>query len=100
MESSPTMNDRLRQAGEHYEQRVGDELIVLKVHELGGRYFGMNTTGARIWDIIRETPRIVDLCDRMAAEYILDRPSLEKEILAFVRLLENRGLICVERAAT
>ena len=55
----------VRAAPEQLAAGVGDEVALLSLSE--GRYYGLNSTGARVWELLREPIRVRDLLGRMLA---------------------------------
>lgn len=58
-----------------------------------GVYYGLDRTGARIWNLLREPSTIEQLCDTLADVYDVDRSTLEADLRAFVRDLATQGLV-------
>jgi hypothetical protein len=73
---------------------VADELVVMSLDL--GRYFGLNPTAARVWELL-EQPRTMDeLCDSLGEEYEVERDTCRLEIEALLEDLSNEGLVTVE----
>lgn len=61
-----------------------------------GRYHGLNATGARMLELLRETKGDVRLSvDRLAAEHGVDAGEIEGELAEFCSELAERGLLRV-----
>ena len=58
-----------------------------------GVYYGLDPMGARIWNLLREPSTIEELCDTLAAQYDVERATLESDIRAFVGELAEHGLV-------
>ena len=58
-----------------------------------GVYYGLDPTGARIWNLLREPATIEELCDMLAGVYDVDRSTLESDVRAFLRDLADQGLV-------
>jgi coenzyme PQQ synthesis protein D (PqqD) len=58
-----------------------------------GVYYGLDPTGARIWNLLREPSTVEQLCDTLAGVYDVDRSTLESDVRAFVRDLAEHGLV-------
>jgi coenzyme PQQ synthesis protein D (PqqD) len=61
-----------------------------------GVYYGLDPTGARIWNLLRQPSTIEQLCDTLADVYHVDRPTLESDVRAFVHDLAEHGLVEIE----
>lgn len=58
-----------------------------------GVYYGLDPTGARIWNLLREPLTFDELCRSLARVYDVDRSTLETDIRAFVADLAEQGLV-------
>lgn len=76
-------------------REVDGELVLL--HLGSGTYYGINSVGCRIWELLSESDRsIASLCDVISAECAAPRDVVEEDILVLVASLLDEGL--VERA--
>jgi len=74
-----------------YCERLGDEAVLLDLG--GGVYFGLDSVGARLWDLIAtllDTERVVE---QALAEFDVGRAVLEADVDAFARKLIDKGLL-------
>lgn len=69
---------------------AGEEVIL---NLLDGVYYGLNEVGARIWTLMEtaDTPR--EICDALEEEYEVDRSTLEADVCAILKDMEEAGLI-------
>jgi hypothetical protein len=87
---------KLKRNGELPFQTVEEETVVVnpktrEVHVL-------NTTGARIWDLLATEQTLDELCATLEGEFEAAPGALRDEVTAFVRDLGGKDLIS-ERAA-
>lgn len=76
---------------------VGDEAVILDTKR--GVYHGLDPTGARIWELIQQRGHTVaELRDAILAEYDVEPERCERDILALVHALADKGLIDVSDA--
>lgn len=64
-----------------------------------GIYFGLNTTGTRMWRLIEEHHLLEPVLAALEREFDAPRPRLETELLAWVSQLEDKGLLRREQSA-
>ena len=70
---------------------MGDETVLLSPQT--GTYFGLNSVGQRILELVRQ-PRVLDeVVVQLSAEYEVERKRLENDILEFVRDLVKHGIV-------
>lgn len=72
-------------------QRLGDEIVLLNLET--GYYFGLNPTGARLWELISEGRSLEDAGLTLMAEYDVDEQVLSDDLENLVGELLDRGLI-------
>ena len=72
------------------------ESVVL--HLDSGKYFGFEAVGARIWELLQHPRKVSDIRDAVLREYDADPAGCERDLLAFLREMQEAGLIEVEDA--
>ena len=72
-------------------RRVRDELVIVDLES--GTYFGLDSVGARAWELMAAGLPPSRICDRMHEEYDVDREELERDIADLVAALVERRLI-------
>jgi hypothetical protein len=70
---------------------LGDEVVLLHVDT--GIYFGLDSMGAEIWQLLRDGVGDVDIFDRLLAEYDVDPTQLCADLVAFLDTLDAKGLV-------
>ena len=76
--------------------RVEDGLAMMSIER--GFYFGVNAVGRRIWEWLAEERSVGQLCDRLQAEFEVDRATCEREVLGFIEDLARERLVQVRNA--
>lgn len=71
----------------------GSETIVL--HLGTGNYHGLNPTGARMLEALRESGSVALAATRIADEVGVSVQEVERDLLDFCRALAERGLLTV-----
>jgi hypothetical protein len=56
-------------------------------------YYGLEATAQRIWTLVAHPTRVADLCDKLVAEYAVERATCEHDVCAFLSELNREGLI-------
>jgi len=73
--------------------RVGEEIVLLDLDS--GTYFGLDSVGSRIWELVTGNATIGGAIDSMLAEYEVEAEVLERDVLALMNELEEKKLISV-----
>jgi Coenzyme PQQ synthesis protein D (PqqD) len=71
--------------------RVDGDVVMLSERE--GAYFGLNSVGSKIWDLIAEPRRIRDIRRLLAEQYEIDDDTLTRELTGFLEELLSRKLV-------
>ena len=88
-----TLSNRIQVLDDVLCQELGGESVLLDL--ASQRYFGLDTVGTRIWALLREDvplPRIVEV---ICGEYDVEPSQMERDLLALLDELSEKGLIAV-----
>jgi Coenzyme PQQ synthesis protein D (PqqD) len=66
------------------------ELVMLSVS--ASRYYGLNSVGARIWELLESPITVAQICARLCEEYKVEAQECETEVLRFTNELVNNGI--------
>lgn len=78
-------------AGHVVTCEIGGETVILDKE--GGRYFGLDPVGTRMWHLITAALPLAQICDRLEAEFEVSRERLEHDVEALAGELTERRLI-------
>ena len=76
-----------------YTQEVGEETILLDTQ--GGRYFGLDPIGTRMWQLIRQHRALRPAYEALLTEYDVSPERLETDLLALAARMIEKGLAVV-----
>src|SRR3954452_485026 len=82
---------RLRVPEHVVAREFGDDSVALNLHS--GQYHGLNGVAAVMLRRLREARTIGDVGGPLAAEFGQPPEVIERDLLAFVRALDERGLV-------
>ena len=85
------MTGMLRVADGVIFKQVGDELVLLDFER--GIYYGLDTIGARIWQVIADEKPVGEVVTELLEEYDVDRATLENDITRLLDELREKGLL-------
>lgn len=60
-----------------------------------GKYFGMNSVGSRIWDLISKPQSVINLISILLIEYDIDIKTCEDNVLTFLEKMYKEDLIYI-----
>ena len=72
---------------------VGEETVILDLES--GTYFGLDSIGARVWQMMEEGRTLSEICDVMVAEYDVSRETLEQDAVRLASELAAKRLISI-----
>jgi Coenzyme PQQ synthesis protein D (PqqD) len=75
-------------------QEINDETVLLDLNSEA--YFGLDTTGTRIWQLLQDNKDLRAVHDTMAYEFEVDPEELRKDLIKHLKELEAAGLISFE----
>lgn len=70
---------------------IDDEMVMMDVDK--GSYFGLNSMGSEIWNLIEEPKTIKQLVDALIDEYEVSRDECKTEVTKFIDTLVDVDLI-------
>ena len=76
---------------------VDGEVMLMGIAQ--GRLFGLDSIGGVIWRRLVTPCRVRDLCAELARDYDATPATIEADLLAFLRALDEHGFIEVDSEA-
>lgn len=77
---------------------ITEEAIIL--HLKSGVYFGLDTVGAAIWNLIQEPITVNEIRDALLDEFNVEPERCDHDLLEFTKKLLKEGLIEVKSEKT
>uniref|UniRef100_B8HXX5 PqqD family protein n=1 Tax=Cyanothece sp. (strain PCC 7425 / ATCC 29141) TaxID=395961 RepID=B8HXX5_CYAP4 len=72
-------------------QELGGELVLLNLDS--EEYFGLDTVGASMWQILQETGSIQATYDRLLEQYEVEPEQLKQDLLELIEKFVDHGLV-------
>ncbi|AOY82355.1 PqqD family peptide modification chaperone [Moorena producens JHB] len=82
---------------EQLSSDLGGEAIILDMKS--GVYYGLNTVGSSIWNLIQEPKTVDEIRDALLAEYEVEPEKCDRDLLALLQEFAAVGLIEVKDEA-
>jgi len=85
------LSSKVIQNKETLSSAIDDELVLLSI--INNKYYGMDSVGNRIWDLLAEPIIIGDMISTLTKEYNISEDECEKDVLSFLNELHSEKLI-------
>jgi hypothetical protein len=76
---------------------LGEESAILNLKN--SVYYGMNTVGARVWDLLKQPKSVTELRNALLEEFEVDEARCGGDLLALLETMRSEGLIEIRGAA-
>lgn len=73
--------------------KLDDEVVMMSINK--GEYYGLDSIGSRIWEIINEPIEIKEIVKILLNEYNISEEQCVKDVIAFLEELIKKELIGV-----
>jgi hypothetical protein len=60
-----------------------------------GKYYGLDNTGARIWDLLEEQRSVSELVELLMDEFAVDRETCQSDVLELLNNMFAEGLVSI-----
>jgi hypothetical protein len=70
---------------------LGGEAVILGLRD--GVYYGLDSVGARIWELLAEPRRVSDLVATIVSEFDVTAEQCERDVIALLDDLSARSLV-------
>ena len=81
----------VRPAADLVSKRLGDEIVLVNLQS--DQMYELNTTGARIWELLQSARPIPEISRRLSAEFGVDEEQALTHVERMVNTLRAEGLI-------
>lgn len=76
---------------------LGDESAILNMEN--SVYYGMNTVGTRVWNLLQQPRSILEIRDAIVDEYDVTPEECERDLLELLEHMKKEGLVELRNAA-
>ena len=81
----------LRPADDTTEASVGEETVLLQRKR--GAYYGLDPMGTRVWALLKEGHRPLQICAAIAAEFEVEQEQVEEDVRRYLSDLEAHEIV-------
>jgi hypothetical protein len=97
MESTISLQTTVVAASEQVSTRLDDETVLLELKK--GTYYGLNSVGSVIWELIQQPRSIEAVCSAVLEQYSVDSETCKRDVLRVIEELEGAGLVELKSGA-
>lgn len=90
-----TLDTVVSRGAEHVEAQMAGQTVMMSIPR--GKYFAVEGTGQRIWELMAEPVTVGEIVDRLVEEYDVDRDRCAGEVINFLGELLQNGLTLEQR---
>ena len=93
MEAVPRLDpsSRVVAARDQVSADLDGDAVILNLAD--GVYYGLDPVGAHVWALMAEPRTVAELRDAVVAEFEVDPPTAEHDLLELLRDMAARGLV-------
>ena len=77
--------------------KIEDKLAAMSIET--GKYYMLNTTGGRIWELLDEPRTVAELCAALTTEFKITPEACRKEAIDFLAQLALRKIVVISSQA-
>jgi len=92
-----TLDNIVTRGSEHVETEVGGQVLMMSLEQ--GKYFALDQTARRIWQLVAEPVPLWQVVETLLGEYEVEAERCEAEVLGFAGRLLSNGLIVLVPAS-
>lgn len=71
--------------------KIHNEIVMVNITQ--GNYFGLNSVGSDIWELLNQPRSIDEICGLLIEEYSIDMETCKNHVTGFLEELIKQGLI-------
>ena len=70
---------------------IDGEVVMMSIEN--GKYYGLDKTGSRIWDLLENPFSVSALINQLLCEFEVDRATCERDVFAFLEKLDEDNML-------
>ena len=91
MKKKITPETYIKRNNEVFASQIDDEVVMMNIQS--GKYYGIDTIGSRIWDLINEKIQVQQVIDQLLEEYDVSEEQCKNDVLEFLDELNGNKLV-------
>jgi hypothetical protein len=91
LESTISLDSMVVASDGQVSSEIGEEVAILDLK--AGTYYGLDSVGARVWELIQRPKSVGEIRNVLLEEYEVEPKRCERDLLALLQTLVNEGLV-------
>ena len=83
--------ERYKRNDDNLASKIHDEIVMVNITQ--GNYFGLNSVGSDIWELLKEPYSIEELCEKLMNEYDIDKDACLRDVNSFIEELIKNDIV-------
>ncbi len=83
--------ERYKRNDDNLASKIHDEVVMVNITQ--GNYFGLNSVGSDIWELLQEPCSVEELCEKLMNDYDIDKESCLRDINSFIKELMKNDIV-------
>jgi hypothetical protein len=83
----------IRRSEELVASDLEGETVMMSIRS--GMYYGLDSIGSRLWQLIEQPRSVSELCDILLKEYDVERAQCERDVIALLNEMHGEGIVDV-----
>ncbi len=72
---------------------MDNETVMMSIEK--GEYYGINSVGSRIWELIDSPEKVKDICKTMCEEFNVTPGQCRDDVVYFLNKMAGKGIITI-----
>jgi len=82
----------IKRSDELVHSDMDGETVMMSIEQ--SQYYGLDSVGTRIWDLIEDQMRVSDICAALMNEYDVTEQQCQQDVISFLQdMLENNTVV-------
>jgi len=83
-----SLDTRVARSNELVHSDMDGETVMMSIEQ--SQYYGLDSVGTRIWDLIENEMRVGDICAALMNEYDVSEQQCQQDVISFLQdMLDN-----------
>ena len=89
-----TLSSAIERNNEILATAIDGEFVMMSIDT--GKYYGLNSVGSRIWELIAQPTSVESVCKTLLGEFSVEKQKCEKEVLDILQQMFQKNLVVVK----